>query len=232
MLEHTASVEEMSTAIKAVIDNVEPGGYWNRISRYMETNPALFFKALEIRYVGKKRLEKLLVAMTYEVKGKQGNSVEVFLHKQISQLLSDRVILFTVGYESMEIESFVAKLIRNGVKTLIDVREKPISRKKGFAKTALSGALESSGIKYMHIRELGSPGEARKGLHNNSNWVEFSEKYIQHLAGQRDILVELSTTIKKGLFCLMCFERDFNQCHRNLLAKELQKLCNIEVIHL
>lgn len=230
--EITTSVEEMSTAIKAVIDNVEPGDYWNRIFQYMVTDPALFFRALEIRYVGKKRLEKLLVAMTYEVKGKEDNSVEVFLHKQISQLLNDRVALFTVGYESMEIENFVAKLLRNGVRALIDVREKPISRKKGFAKTALSGALESVGIKYIHIRELGSPGDARKGLHDNNNWVEFAEKYIQHLAGQRDILVELSTTIKKGLFCLMCFERDFNQCHRSLLAKELQKLCNIEVIHL
>ena len=232
MAENATSVEEMSTAIKAVIDNVEPGEYWNKIFQYMETDPAVFFKALEIRYVGKKRLEKLLIAMTYEVKGKEDNSVEVFLHKQLSQLLNDRVALFTVGYESMEIENFVAKLIRNGVKTLIDVREKPISRKKGFAKTALSGALEIAGIKYIHIRELGSPGEARKGLHDNNNWAEFTEKYIQHLAGQRDILVELSTTIKKGLFCLMCFERDFNQCHRSLLAKELQKLCNIEVIHL
>ena len=232
MAEITTSVEEMSTAIKAVIDNVEPGDYWNRISQYMESDPALFFRALEIRYVGKKRLDKLKVAMTYEVKGKENNSVEVFLNKQISQLLNDRVALFTVGYESMEIETFEAKLLRNGVRTLIDVREKAISRKKGFAKTALSGALESVGIKYIHIRELGSPGDARKGLHDNNNWVEFSEKYIQHLAGQRDILVELSTTIKKGLFCLMCFERDFNQCHRSLLAKELQKLCNIEVIHL
>lgn len=232
MAEITTSVEEMSAAIKAVIDNVEAGDYWNRTSKYMVSDPALFFRALEIRYVGKKRLEKLLVAMTYEVKGKEGNSVEVFLHKRISQLLNDRVTLFTVGYESMEIENFVAKLLQNGVRTLIDVREKPISRKKGFAKTALSGALESVGIKYIHTRELGSPGDARKGLHENNNWVEFSEKYIQHLAGQRDILVELSTTIKKGLFCLMCFERDFNQCHRSLLAKELQKLSNIEVIHL
>ncbi len=232
MAEIATSVEEMSTAIKTVIDKVEPGDYWDRISQYMATDPALFFRALEIRYVGKKRLEKLLVAMTYEVKGQEGNSVEVFLHKQISNLLNDHVALFTVGYESMEIEKFVEKLLRNGVKALIDVREKPISRKRGFAKTALSGALESAGIKYIHIRELGSPGDARKGLHDNNNWVEFTEKYMQHLAGQRDILVELSTKIKKGLFCLMCFERDFNQCHRSLLAKELQKLCNIEVIHL
>ena len=111
MAEITTSVEEMSTAIKAVIDNVEPGDYWNRIFQYMVTDPALFFRALEIRYVGKKRLEKLLVAMTYEVKGKEDNSVEFFLHKQISQLLNDRVALFTVGYESMEIENFVAKLL-------------------------------------------------------------------------------------------------------------------------
>lgn len=230
--EVTSSVKEMSTAIKTVIDNIEPGDYWSKIHQYMITDPALFFRTLEIRYVGKRRLEKLQVAMTYEAKGKKDNSLEVFLHKQISKLLSDPLTLFTIGYEGMEIERFVEKLQRNNIRTLVDVREKPISRKKGFAKSVLSNTLESVGINYIHIRELGSPGEVRKGLHDNMNWVEFTEKYIQHLAGQRDILVELSTKIKKGLFCLMCFERNYNQCHRSLLAKELQKLCDIEVFHL
>lgn len=233
MAEITASVEDMAAAIKEIIDNIESGSYWENIYKYMRKDPALFFRALEIRYVGKKRLEKLKVAMTYEVKGKPDNSIEFFLHKQISQLLlNERSTLLTIGYESMELEKFIAKLIRNRVRVLIDVREKPISRKKGFAKSALCNALENSGIDYIHIRELGSPGEARKGLHNSNNWVEFSERYLEHLEGQKDILVELSKKIKKGSFCLMCFERDFNLCHRSLLAKELQKLCNIEVIHL
>jgi uncharacterized protein (DUF488 family) len=226
------SIEKMAFILKAIIDNFEPEDYWSHLRKYMYMKPALFFGALEIRYVGKKRLEKLKVTMAYEIKEKAENNVEILLYKHLCKVLKEQRVLYSIGYEGMEIDKFLNKLRKNGVKTIIDVREKPISRKKGFAKSALSSELDSMGISYMHIRELGSPDEARKELHSNNNWLVFAEKYLKHLAGQNDILVELSTMIKKGSFCLMCFERNFQQCHRGLLAKELQKLSKIEVVHL
>jgi uncharacterized protein (DUF488 family) len=51
----------------------------------------------------------------------------------------------------------VAKITR-----LIDVRELPISRRKGFAKTALSTALAVAGIEYVHLKGPGDPKDGRE----------------------------------------------------------------------
>ncbi len=49
--------------------------------------------------------------------------------------------LSTIGYEGKDIQYFIALLKREGITALIDVREKPFSRKKGFSKNKLQEAL-------------------------------------------------------------------------------------------
>lgn len=229
------TIEQMAHLVKDSIDTNDPVEYWNKLSDFLTKEPAVFFSAVEPRYVGKRRLEKLYVALSYEIKQKAKNSIEVLLFEHLSRYLKGQYkkpVLFSVGYEAMNIEGFILKLQRNGIKTIVDVREKPISRKKGFAKSALSQALRSAGIDYVHVREMGSPENARKDLHSNKNWQKFEEKYLEYLAGQRESLVELSMKIKAGAFCLMCFERNYNECHRSILAKEIQRFSDVEVIHL
>ncbi|MDR1430587.1 MAG: DUF488 domain-containing protein, partial [Propionibacteriaceae bacterium] len=46
---------------------------------------------------------------------------------------------------------------------LVDVRQTPISRKRGLSKTALGAALSEAGIDYIHLRELGNPRDNRDG---------------------------------------------------------------------
>ena len=58
--------------------------------------------------------------------------------------------LFTLGYEGLTIEAFIARLQAAQVKTVVDVRELPLSRKKGFSKTAFCTALATHGIAYLH----------------------------------------------------------------------------------
>lgn len=58
--------------------------------------------------------------------------------------------LFTLGYEGLTIEAFIARLQAAQVKTVVDVRELPMSRKKGFSKTAFCTALATHGIAYLH----------------------------------------------------------------------------------
>ncbi|MBK6650144.1 MAG: DUF488 domain-containing protein [Betaproteobacteria bacterium] len=48
--------------------------------------------------------------------------------------------LFTLGYEGLTIDAFIARLQAAQVKTVVDVRELPLSRKKGFSKTGLPQA--------------------------------------------------------------------------------------------
>ena len=65
--------------------------------------------------------------------------------------------LFTTGYAGHDLDSFVNKLRQHGVNTVIDIRQNPVSRKKGFSKSRLSAFLAENGIGYVHVRELGVP---------------------------------------------------------------------------
>ncbi len=69
--------------------------------------------------------------------------------------------LMTIGYEGLTVAGFLDLLRRCRVSRLVDVRELPISRKPGFAKAALSAAIEARGIRYEHLVALGCPREIR-----------------------------------------------------------------------
>src|SRR5262245_36925707 len=60
--------------------------------------------------------------------------------------------LFTIGYEARTIEQFVVELRRKRISRVIDVRELPLSRRRGFSKTPLSSTLADAGIDYVHLR--------------------------------------------------------------------------------
>jgi hypothetical protein len=47
------------------------------------------------------------------------------------------MILFTIGYEKLDQKQFMTYLSNHGVEVVADIRKLPVSRKKGFSKTAL-----------------------------------------------------------------------------------------------
>ena len=65
--------------------------------------------------------------------------------------------LFTIGYEGADLKEFLTVLKNAGTDVLLDVRELPMSRRKGFSKNALKAALAEVGIDYRHEKRLGSP---------------------------------------------------------------------------
>ena len=69
--------------------------------------------------------------------------------------------LFTLGYEGMTIEAFIARLQTARVKTVVDVRELPLSSKKGFSKSAFCAALPAHGIAHLHAPALCCPEPIR-----------------------------------------------------------------------
>jgi uncharacterized protein (DUF488 family) len=69
--------------------------------------------------------------------------------------------LYTIGYEKARLADVVAALSSAGVATLIDVRDRPISRRPGFSKRQLAAA-EEAGIRYVGLRALGTPPEGRE----------------------------------------------------------------------
>lgn len=141
--------------------------------------------------------------------------------------------LATIGYEQTSLAEFIQALTGAGVRQLIDVREVPISRKRGFSKRALAEALSSAGIAYSHMRALGDPKPGREAARRGDHRA-FREIYSAHLASEDAMaaLDEASSLAKAALSCLMCFERDYLDCHRNMIAVTLASREGFEVRHL
>ena len=142
-------------------------------------------------------------------------------------------MLATIGYEGATLTDFLATLETARIHTLIDIRELPISRRAGFAKKALSAALSSIGIRYVHLKGLGDPKPGREAARAN-NHAKFLRIYTAHLktaAAQGD-LAQAVTLSEHGGVCLMCFERDPKGCHRRLVADEISAINGATVRHL
>lgn len=142
--------------------------------------------------------------------------------------------LFTIGYEGLDLDQFILRLKSNNVKGIIDVRDLPLSRKKGFSKTKLKARLEEEGLKYVHVRELGSPKEIRKKLREDKDYDYFFKEFSKYLAKNREILQEISEYLFGKFYCLMCFEESAEKCHRSIVAENIVNLQNnrFQVVHI
>src|SRR5206468_4862798 len=69
--------------------------------------------------------------------------------------------LFTIGYERLLPPELVAELQAAGVARVIDVRQRPQSRRPGMSKTRLGELLGDHRIAYEHRRVLGTPPDLR-----------------------------------------------------------------------
>ena len=83
--------------------------------------------------------------------------------------------LFLTGYEKETIDKFLKKLEEANITTIIDIREKPLSRKNGFSKYTLEKLLKAKGISYFHFQDLGSPESLRTKLKEESNYTQLTQ---------------------------------------------------------
>jgi uncharacterized protein (DUF488 family) len=141
--------------------------------------------------------------------------------------------VYTIGYEGADLASFLAKLASAGIKQVIDVRELPLSRKRGFSKTALAAALAEREIRYLHLRDLGDPKPGREAARRGDH-SSFLRIYRRHLAGTsaQAALAEANRQAAALRSCLLCFERDHDGCHRSIVADAMTAATGIRVTHL
>ena len=132
--------------------------------------------------------------------------------------------LFTVGYEGIDIDNFIIHLKDNAIDCLLDVREIPLSRKRGFSKTALSERLKQENINYVHFRELGSPRPIREKLKLNHDYSVFFNKMDKYLNDKIETIENAYHYVKNNTCCLMCFEHLAATCHRKIVARKIKKL--------
>ncbi len=133
-------------------------------------------------------------------------------------------VIFTIGYESTDIERFVSTLKAVGIKRLADVRAVALSRKKGFSKKSLAARLAIEGIEYFHFIELGDPRAGREAARAGL-YEKFRGIYSSHInsEGPQSRLKELLTVAWEEPTCLLCFERDPETCHRSIVAKQMSE---------
>lgn len=141
--------------------------------------------------------------------------------------------LMTIGYEGAHLDDFIETLRLAQVRQLIDVRELPLSRKKGFSKNALRDAVEAAGITYIHVKALGDPKPGRDAA-KSGNFGEFRRIFHAHMERPetREALRGLIPIVSDGGACLLCFERNHKDCHRSILAEELSQLAETRLSHI
>lgn len=129
--------------------------------------------------------------------------------------------LFTTGYAGFVQQDFLYKLQMDEVEVVVDVREKPISRNRGFSKSTLSAFLEDNGIEYVHFKELGVPSSLRQKLRGGGSLARYFTAYRKHLDHHDEAVSTLFDLVKQKRCCLLCLESNPDECHRSVLAEAL-----------
>jgi uncharacterized protein (DUF488 family) len=142
------------------------------------------------------------------------------------------VRVFTIGHGTREAAELVEMLAEAGVRTLVDVRRLPGSRRNPqFNRDAVAASLAGVGINYRHAGELGGrrqgePGEERFGCIRMAAFRSYAARMA------RDNWKEaLGDALAEAEPCFMCAETDWRRCHRRLIS-DLVTAKEIEVAHL
>lgn len=142
------------------------------------------------------------------------------------------MMVFTIGYEGLDVDRFMALLHTYRVETVVDIRELPLSRKPGFSKRALASALNLSGLDYVHIVGLGCPRPVRNSYRKDGDWDRYTDGFLKHLGTQKAAIAELADLVRSSTCALLCYEADFNTCHRSIVADAVRKHCGADVAHI
>ena len=131
---------------------------------------------------------------------------------------------FTIGYTGRSIKEFLSILISHGVRTLIDIRQNPVSMyRPELSKTNLQRVVEKRGLTYTHSPELGVPRDIRaKAIHAGTRHViwEWYDKHVVAHHFQRN-LHRFFNTLEHPI-ALMCVEVDPQECHRHRICLALE----------
>jgi len=125
----------------------------------------------------------------------------------------NKPIIYNIGYQRHNQNTFVQVLLDNKITLLVDLREKPYSRIAGFNQRALTLRLTQDGIGYVWMgKQLGgltcTRGQWEKGC------------------------IDLVDLAKKNRVAMMCMEADIEKCHREKLAEMLTFFHQIQNINL
>ena len=140
---------------------------------------------------------------------------------------------FTLGYSGRSLEDLAAEFEACDIRTLIDIRHNPVSMyRPELSKKNLCAALESWGVAYLHLPDLGVPRDIRAKAIASGTRESIWKWYDQYVVGPY-IATNLHTFLNSAdhPVVLMCVEADPAECHRHrlFLALEEMGLCGYDL---
>jgi len=142
------------------------------------------------------------------------------------------VRVYTIGHGTRPAEELVTCLEEAAVRTLVDVRRFPGSRRNPqFGQAALADILRAAGIEYVHAEELGGrrsgePGEERFACIRVGAFRSYAARM-----STPEWQFALESALAEPEPCLMCAETLWTRCHRRLIS-DLLVARGHEVVHL
>ncbi len=139
---------------------------------------------------------------------------------------------FTVGHGTRPVQELVETLSGAGVRTLVDVRRFPVSRRNPqFDRETLADTLDRARIGYCHVAELGGrrsgePGEDRFACIATRGFRSYAARMARP-----EWQAALAAALAEPDPCFMCAETLWWRCHRRLIA-ELLTARGVAVVHL
>lgn len=137
---------------------------------------------------------------------------------------ADLADFFTVGYTGRKTDELLDALNSYGVRTLVDVRQMPVSMyRPDLSKNNLRNLVEARGMLYVHMPELGVPRDIRaKAIETGSRdviWEWYDEYVVQPYVGRN--LHQFFNSVEHPI-AMMCVEIDPEECHRHRLCLALE----------
>lgn len=146
----------------------------------------------------------------------------------------NEVKIFTIGFTKKTAEEFFTRLMRAGVKRVIDIRLNNVSQLAGFAKRDdLRYFLRTIGqIDYVHQPVLAPTQQILDDFKKNKgNWETYEKNFLA-LLSQREVEKTISPEFLHEA-CLLCSEDKPAQCHRRLVAKYFHDQWDrVKIVHL
>lgn len=124
-------------------------------------------------------------------------------------------IIYTIGYSSFEIDSFVEILKKYNINVIVDVRSSPYSQYKSeFNRESLRDYLKNTNISYVFLGE-----ECGARVSDHSCYINGKVDYglVAKTSLFKTGIQRLLKGAEKYTLALMCAEKDPITCHRTIL---------------
>jgi uncharacterized protein (DUF488 family) len=153
--------------------------------------------------------------------------------RRVTKTPTAKPAVYTCGYEGASIDAFLNKLLRTGIRRIIDVRANAYSQKYGFTGGVLRALCRKVGIEYTHVPQLGVPSELRTDLKTatarNALFAHYRTAIVPAAEQAQQQVAELAA---EGSSAMLCFEANARDCHRGALAPFIAHRTGLQIVHL